>query len=496
MGKIKMDCLAQTILKKRKIWVFMAILPLTVILLFNLYRMSIGCIKPIDFAIYQEALYKLAAFESWNPYIFVRDSHIFNDHVDPILFFQIPFIWLTGFSPYGLLFIEWLWVIATLPLCFFLIKKSGSTNAFYKSLFFVFLISFSKAVLTALQYPVHPTTWLILPTILLFYFLKREQWRLAALMVLFTTLFRESIVFSHIGLGLGLIFTSNKSLKKRNLGFFIFILGVGLYFLIFKLRPLLIGETYRHGEDLLKNLLLHPWSTLYNAAKVFEYKALFKVYAPFLIPLWFALKFIPRKSRLTDLIPLLSFLAPMLLVHFLSNKIGYHYGTQMVGPVIGYLIGSRFFDTLFENKKIFIFQILLMVGNGISHYSKHTRYYFFQKDSRCYTGRDKLPYLREFEKSFHSVDPNASFLSTGGVFPRLMNTKSRFFYLKGFSAVQPSYDYIILERYAAGDVYPAYPKSIQYIETLLTKCERQAKKVLVKNKFYFFAKGPFTHNCR
>ena len=464
-------------------------IPLLVILLFNLYRMALSCTSALDYSIYQEALYKIASFESFNPYVSIRNIAIFNDHVDPILIFMAPIVWLLNYHPSSLYIIEWLWVFLSLPLCFYLLKKErkNTTIAF---IFIALLISFSKAILSGLQFPIHPTIWTFTPSVLLFYFLKKKRFFQAFSTLVFMLLFRESLVFSYLGLGIFYtIFT-----QERRFGVLVTILAMTSYLLFFKIRPFLLGETIPYGQDMLEGLLNQPWETLTAAALKFEYKTFLKFFYPFLIPLFFSLKYSCTKDRRHDALMLMSYLFPLLLIHFLSNAFRFHYGGQMIGPLVGHLIAANAFKPLFENKKIWAFQILLMVGNGISHYSKPIGYFFFNKDTRCYTGRDKLPKLRELETAFKNIPVGSHILATGGIIPRLMDIQNSFYHIQGYSKIKESYDYIILERNRAGDTWPLYDQ--KKIENIVRRCEKMATNVLVKNRFYFFAKGPFNYLCK
>jgi hypothetical protein len=48
-------------------------------------KLHANCHHATDFSIYQEAIYKIAAFGDFNPFLYVRNVNIFNDHFDPII---------------------------------------------------------------------------------------------------------------------------------------------------------------------------------------------------------------------------------------------------------------------------------------------------------------------------------------------------------------------------------------------------------------------------
>ena len=138
------------------------------VLAFNIQSVLYNCIHAIDFSIYQQAIYDIASGTSLNPHITIRGISIFLDHFDPVLIFSVPMVWIFGAHPVPLLVFEYFWFIGA---AFFLYKKLP-----YK-LFQVALIwlIFCKCILNGLAYPIHPTTWTILPAIMLAYFISKKM---------------------------------------------------------------------------------------------------------------------------------------------------------------------------------------------------------------------------------------------------------------------------------------------------------------------------------
>ena len=114
-----------------------------------------GDVKVYDYGIYQQGIFNLAGGMGINPYLTVRDIFLFNDHFAPILFLPIPLVWLTGYHVTTLILFEWVTFIFFIWLTLKLAKPESTTEG----LCIVFMILFSKGLLTALTYPMHPGLW-------------------------------------------------------------------------------------------------------------------------------------------------------------------------------------------------------------------------------------------------------------------------------------------------------------------------------------------------
>ncbi len=130
-------------------------------------QLNSGCIHASDFAIYQQAIFDIASGLSFNPYLSIRDLHIFNDHFDPVLILASPFAWIFNYSPVGLLIFEMLWFCGLLSFAW--IKSTHMRPSARLSL--VLCILFAKGLLSGLTFPIHPSTWAMLPSFLVAYFL-------------------------------------------------------------------------------------------------------------------------------------------------------------------------------------------------------------------------------------------------------------------------------------------------------------------------------------
>lgn len=476
------------IVKKYKV-LLLASIPLFLILFFNLYRFFISCAQTVDYSIYQEAMLKIASFKGLNPYIYVRDIHIFNDHFDPIIILMSPLIWLMGFHEASPLVVEWLWVFSSIPVSYVLIKKNNKKNYISKFLSIAILISFSKAILSGAVFSIHPTTWLLTPSILLFYCLKKDDLKTSFFIMIFMLLFRETLVFSFFGLGLYFLFFR----KEKKYSLLLLFFSIASYFLIFKLRPYLLGDIIGYGNKIINNFENGFFNYFITSLKKLDTKSIIKFFYPFIILLFINLKNLSKKERTKDLLLIFSYLGPMIFLHLITDKFRYHYGTQMVGPIIGYLIASDKFDSFFKNKKFAAVIFIAIILNGFSVYQKNLKFFVFHKEPNCYTKLDKLSHLEEVKKAFKTIKKESSLLATGGIIPQLMNNTTRFHHIDGYSKKIDQYDYILIEKNKAGDTFPY--RGDQKIKNLVKTCKEKSTKIITDNKFYSFYKGPFKYLC-
>lgn len=150
------------------------------------------CVNANDFAIYQQAIFEVAAGNSWNPYLTVRNLHILNDHFDPVFYLAAPLARLMNYSPLSLIIFEWLIFAFSLFLILKLIPQKKENKEFW--IISVFLI-FSRSLLLGLEAPIHTTTWSMLGALLLPYLLKTKKYNWLYLCLIYLCLCRESYIF-------------------------------------------------------------------------------------------------------------------------------------------------------------------------------------------------------------------------------------------------------------------------------------------------------------
>ncbi|MCK5073524.1 MAG: DUF2079 domain-containing protein, partial [Bacteriovoracaceae bacterium] len=137
-------------------------------LVFNIVNLLNNCINIYDFGIYEQAIYEIAGGAGWNPYLTVRNIHIFNEHFDPVIFLAAPWALIFKYNPVCLVVFEWLWFAAIIVMIILISRKK---NSFYETCFYIMLFCLSRAIISGLAYPIHPTTWAMLPLFLIILYL-------------------------------------------------------------------------------------------------------------------------------------------------------------------------------------------------------------------------------------------------------------------------------------------------------------------------------------
>ncbi|QSQ18804.1 DUF2079 domain-containing protein [Pyxidicoccus parkwayensis] len=141
------------------------------------------CFSHYDLGIYVQGLARLS-LDDVNPWLSARQIRIFNDHFDPVLWVARPLVGVL--SPmWAALVAEVLFVLlATAPLLWLHVR--GQLDGVSTALLCALLL-LSPSTLDAVMYPVHPTTWSMLPLVVLglaFHF-RKHALLVASLVLLF-----------------------------------------------------------------------------------------------------------------------------------------------------------------------------------------------------------------------------------------------------------------------------------------------------------------------
>ncbi|MBF0312626.1 MAG: DUF2079 domain-containing protein [Oligoflexia bacterium] len=464
-----------------------------IILLSNLKRFYYSCINANDFSIYQQAFYEIAAGVSWNPYISIRNLHILSDHIDPAIYLAALFVKIFGFNGYAIITFEWLWYVGVFAAIFFLGREF---------LFSALLIVFSRALLDGLEFPIHPTTWSMLPSLLLFYFIAQKKeaenlwWILACAFSL--CLFREIYPFMMIALG---CFYCFKKAWKHTVG--LWLIGLGFSFLYFVVRPKVLGPTIQYGQGVVHTLLsehiFYFWRALTTA------NIPLKNFVPLLFPLALILYWERTKERQSwrtllhhPITAALFFISPMLLLHILANYFVHHHTIPMVVPFLSIIIFSPLPLQLRAHKRATILISIILftfIFTSSSRYTKMVKV-LASNVSQCEMSKEKKENLRAFQlflkekTQLYQGTENA--ITTSGVVPPLLAPRMQLYQITDVTKILPAFDYLIMEKKAAGDIYPLTWQEHQVIEE---HCKKQASALLFENRHYLLLKGPITDAC-
>jgi uncharacterized membrane protein len=234
------------------------------------------CYNNYDLGIYSQAI-RYLSWGDWNPWLSGRQINIFNDHFEPILWVLAPFAKV--FRPDRVaVFGEALLILFSLAPLVYLEKRGITVKG--SSVFFGALILFARPVVRAIGFPVHPSTWSVLPLSLLAVsvMLDRKKWIFASLTLLF--LFREEFPF--LGIVLGVVFCS---MRRWRFGILILAWSSVWGVFDFVLRPMMVGPTEGYGAGLIRSMLTQPGTILRSYLDPMLLRRLFEYVLP-LIPVW------------------------------------------------------------------------------------------------------------------------------------------------------------------------------------------------------------------
>jgi len=435
------------------------------LLISNLTNLYYSCINANDFSIYQQAIYKLSLFKDFNPFTSIRDLPIFSDHFDPIIFLPAIIIRLTDANPFILFIFEWSIWILFIVLIYKLGKYQWNSLEWIKALT---VIVFSKSLLSGLDFPIHPTTWSMIPLLFLAYHILNKNNVGIFLSALSLLLFKELFVFMIIGL-------SGYYLLSRNfkLFFSLFITGVIGYWFIFIKRPELFGSNVNYGNSLLSSLLKNPVSTLWSALINFNFPWLT------IIPSFLLIK----KNRLKDAVPLFFFVLPGFLIHILGARIVHHHSVALTSAFLA-------FGLLSSPPHMLIVLLFLITGMG-----RHTRSFknlFTNNFKTCKHDSSKLNSIEKAKEIIQPLPENKIVLASNGIIPRILSTTNTVFQIDNFTLPRAKYDYLVLEKNNMGDIWPY---SYKLIDGVRDRCHKQATKVHLDNEFITIIEGNFTQEC-
>lgn len=369
---------------KKPLKVILFLLLLFLPLANNFLELYFNCLNIFDFGIYQQAIFKLAEGLSWNPYVSVRDIHIFNEHFDPIIYLSVPFVWMSQFNPYSLLVFEWLFYVLT----FFVIKKTLKNQNDFLLFILFFIALFSRSFLSAFTYPIHPVTWAI-PLLVWLPSLIRDNKKKSILALCFILLItKETFCFGIFALSFFYLF-------KKDYRFFFQMFFLSSFFIIFelKLRPVWFGQTISYANNYLGDILAHPYDYLTKLLVDFDYKSFFKVLYPYLLPfVWIYKDILKDKKNFfkSDLWAVFLFSAPLLIIHFIINRYYVHHASKFGAIWLGLLISSQVFEKRLHKKKKIFLVLLFFFASSSSLYTKMIKHLTLQKRDHCTYDQEKL----------------------------------------------------------------------------------------------------------
>ncbi len=451
----------------------MRFLPIFFFLLF-IFFLSIGlnngfhfnCFNSNDLGIYGQAITKISKLQEFNPYLTIREVKLFNDHFDPILWPVTLLLNMTRSTSYFYLLDLFFFSITFFFLVFSLAKK----NAF----FILFFLISQKAIWYALLFPIHPTTWAMLPMLLLTISITKENQFSIFLSSLFLLSFREEFIFPIFALSFFYLLT-----KKLKLFSALFFTSLLWGFFVFKGRSFLWGETISYGSQLLTPFLHSPLSAIKDLLQKTN-MAIFQLFFPFL---FFLLKNSKDLFRSSHTLAFLFLFAPLLLIRFLSWQWGFHYSALFI-PSFIYLLCK--YDP--PKRNFLLFFITTSFLFSLSQIKKAS--FLFSKEEKALSCSFSKIKEKETEEVLSLIkkraNNNEEIFATGGIVPQLQLIAPQLNHLLAPHSTKEEIDILILEINKSGDTWPMsyldLKKTKEWLETLhLT--------TLYEGNYYFIVEG-------
>ncbi len=432
----------------------------------------------LDFAIYQQSIYDSFYLLKANPYNSYLEEYILQVHFDPVYMIAAPFAALFNYSSYSLLLFEYLTLVATIAVVYY---YSKTTKQF---LFFFALIALSRIIPHSYGYPIHVTTWSILPMTLLAISIKNNKTALFWIAAISLMFFKEVFPFAVMGLGLGYLISSS---RKR--GFILIVLSVIFCIFNFGLRDELLNSTYRWdlAGDFMANI---HWfiKQLFSTDNLLKW--LYALMPPITIILYLKYKKLLNK---TDHL-LLCFWIPLLLIHVLHSARGYHYEV-----LFSFLPIFLLYDKWHTLSKHFIACILLLqFCSSVPQYFRLgsdflKERYVLTHGGYCTVDCDKRKAVRDLQQAFLQIPDTARIFIDRGTVARVLRPNLNIHEWP----IQPdkynvsrnnNYDYIVLGKTDGYHANQKYKASMEVVE----KCKGVN---IIDNYYYLLVKGPFDKAC-
>jgi hypothetical protein len=450
-------------------------------LLSNIKGILNNCFHAYDLGLYQQAFYNMASGD-FNPYLTIRGLHIFNDHFMTMIFTSIPFVWAFDYHPTSMIFLEWSYYVLFLFTIYFTVRKRQKGEI----LIALFLAIFSKGILSALEFPIHPGTWSMASWLILVYYIYKGSNKGIFLFAVITCLFRESYPFSFFMLSLYYLIKKNNKLGFSLLSFSILYLAF-----VMKLRPMFLGPVYDYGEWIVQGIVTDPVGFMIKSFWKMDWKVPFKVFAPFIIPviLVFKRNSIDWSNRL---IPCLFLLMPLFGMHFITGQFHFHYGPPFMAVLIGYLIYDEKFWGILANVKLKYFIMFLFIITASSRYTKFIKFLTTNKNNKCIVSDTKTASIYSLLEKTNKISTESLIVSTGGVIQRIMRPGLKVYAPNTMVKIPDLVDYLLFEKNSNGDTYPW---NKEQVNKAIGNCRKLADEILVDDNFFFLIKGKFDRTC-
>lgn len=470
-------------INRNKLWIILIAFFLVSVLYFNIKSYFYTCISATDFSIYQEAIYKMANFESLNPYVIVRDIKIFNDHFDPIIILAAPVVRLFSYHPTSLLFFQMFWVVLSLILIY-RFKRADSSDG--EIIFSLLLLIFSRGLVGGLVFPIHPVTWSVFALLWLLVSIYRKRDNSVIVASIFLLSFKEIYCFSVLSLSFYYLLKKNKKVFL-----WLSIPAISYIYFLFCLRADLLGPVHPYSKRVLDPLFAALFAFLIDRIRHFDYKELIELHYAIILPLILLIRVEVRKVGLSqhNLLPTLFLLLPLYGVHGLSNIFFNWNGVPFSVIWCGLFIFSSLPKIALEKKSLGVLILIFFITSSSKHYAKAVKLAYFERSKTCEISASKLASITSVREHLNKEGGRIAILSTTGFIPWSLKPNRDIYLAGSYSVERHNYDFLVMERNHTGFISPY---SDARIEEIISKCTTG---VIQSDQYVFFAHGPFEREC-
>jgi len=417
-----------------------------------------------DLGIFAQALHRFS-FADPNPFLGALNLRVFNDHFDPIF---IPFAPLAHLLPpdFAALLTEHVLV---------LLARTGRIPASLAFMAVPFLF-FNRGMLSALDYPVHPTTWAATFTILFAGSLltrRRSRILLAAVLLMAC---KEEYPFAVALAGMVLLVG-----PQRKTGIALILAALVWLALAFGVRPWLIGPTQPYAARILDPFLADPAGLIWN--RLGDLKT-FKRLSSMLLPLLPLLVWQLRSRRDWNW-PLLAALLPLAAIRFIDQAWKFHYLAPIGAFAFAVFLTGK--ETRPMPRWIAILSLALLAGFAFNPAKKLAAVYGdWLAPSETQTARRAA--LAE-ARDILLADPAGGLRVEGNLFPRFAAMPASFQIGGVQRHERQTFRWVLAEKPPAGDPWPL---SNAELTAFIDSCRRTpGARIRRDDAILFFAEGPF-----
>jgi uncharacterized membrane protein len=265
-----------------------------------------------DLGIFAQALHAIRP-GNLNPFIPALNIRLFCDHFDPILILVSPLA--KGLEPaYAALLVEHV-LILLMPLPVVLAcRRNRKTTPFV--CFAITYLLFNRGIMSAIAFPVHPTTWASFFMVALGVCVNKQRWGWVLPASILLMACKEEFPFVILMIGIGLTCQKHFTIGMGLMALASFWMGVA-----FGIRPWLLDHTHGYASRVLSPLLHAPAITIWERLRnIGEAKRLLQSLLPLIPAAYWLLK---QRSRPNWIMVIAA--VPLLAIRFLDGAWTFHY---------------------------------------------------------------------------------------------------------------------------------------------------------------------------